>query len=120
VCLSPKAKAAYNALKAGTDMMSVRQRTQLDRYMERFCASEPHYMTDTHYRKEGNHPDGNGGKVPIWAFKPDGWRLYGAVLIVDGKKTFVGVEVDPAKKQRKADQSLLKSAALIIGGLQEY
>lgn len=122
VRLSVEAKAAYDELKAGKSELAVRQYKQLTRYFERFCNSEPHRMTKEHYRSEGNHPDGQcqGGKVQIWAFKPKGWRLYGAVLQIDEKKCFVGVKVDPAKKQDKADVELLKAAAIAIGKLNEY
>ncbi|WP_125901156.1 hypothetical protein [Methylobacterium indicum] len=79
-------------------------------------------MVQEHYRSEGQHPAKNGtnDKVAIWAFKPDGWRLYGAVLLVDGQKCFVGVKVDSAKKQNKPDREMLRRAAEIIGELTEF
>lgn len=79
-------------------------------------------MIEEHYRHEGSHPCGRPGgkKVSVWAFKPDGWRLYGAVLIVGNKKCFVGVDVDPAKKKQKVDQARLKSVALMVGEFDEW
>ncbi|MGY3149623.1 hypothetical protein ACVWYQ_006622 [Bradyrhizobium sp. USDA 3397] len=120
--LSPSAKVEYDALIARTDNISRAQARQLQRYLERFCNHEPHRMVEDHYRHEGSHSDGRPGgkKVPVWAFKPDGWRLYGAVMTVKSRKTFVGVDVDPAKKKNKVDQSRLKAVGLLIGDLIEW
>jgi hypothetical protein len=121
VRLSPKAKEEYDALQARTDAIGRGQKQQLRRFIERFCSCEPHRLPQEHYRFEGRHPDGSGGKVAIYAFKPHGWRLYGAVLAV-GKdaKCFVGVDVDPAKKKDKTDQAMLRSVALLIADLDEW
>jgi hypothetical protein len=122
VRLSPSARVEYDALMARKDNVSRGQARQLFRYFERFCNNEPHKLIDEHYRHEGNHSDGRPGgkKVAVYAFKPDGWRLYGAVLTVQNRKCFVGVDVDPAKKKMKVDQSRLKNAALLIGELDEW
>ncbi|WP_157790212.1 hypothetical protein [Bradyrhizobium japonicum] len=122
VRLSPKARAEYDALMSRADNVSRAQARQLQRYMQRFCGSEPHKMIEEHYRHEGSHPCGRSGgkKVAVWAFKPDGWRLYGAVLKVGNKKCFVGVDVDPAKKKQKVDQARLRSVALMIGEFDEW
>ena len=120
--LSPKAKLAYDDLQAGRDEKSIKTRRQLARYLEEFCENEPPRLADTHYKKEGSYFNGlpGGGRVAIWTFKPWQWRLYGAVLIVEGRKCFVGMEVDPDKKQDKADKDTLVAAALAIGKLEEY
>lgn len=55
---------------------------------------------------EGRSSDG----VLIQAFKGFKIRLYGFVRQVQRVKTFLIVEIDPAKKQDKADQKVLKRA----------
>lgn len=120
VRLSDKAHSAYKEVQKGKDQRDVKRRTQLRRYLDQFGNNEPHSLSDQHYKKEGNFSDGVKGKVAIWTFKPYQWRLYGAVLTVEGKKCFVGVEVDPEKKQDKADKDRLAAAALAIGKIKEY
>jgi hypothetical protein len=56
----------------------------------------------------------------VWTFKAWKWRLYGAIVQVPGKRCFVGVNVDPNKKQDKADQKLLRNTAQKIGELLEF
>jgi hypothetical protein len=120
VLVSDDVKVQYDAVLNGTDVQSVKRRTQLNRYLKEFCSNEPHRLSDLQYKKEGNYKDGHGKTVAIWTFKPTAWRLYGAVLKVNGKKAFVGVEVDPSKKRDKANKKLLESAALLIGKLEEH
>jgi hypothetical protein len=58
--------------------------------------------------------NGNEGRSPngilIQAFKGFKIRLYGFVRQVRNIKTFLIVEIDPAKKQDKADPKVLKKA----------
>jgi hypothetical protein len=120
VLLSPKAKEEYDAVLAGTDERSVRRRTRLTRYFAQFCEHEPHRLKDEAYKHEGAFSDGQGGTVAVSVFKAWQWRLYGAVLQVGGRKCFIGVLVDPEKKQDRADQAMLKAAALRVAELAEY
>src|SRR5262249_13233876 len=46
----------------------------------------------------------------LQAFKTHGIRLYGFTRRIVGKKTFIIVDVDPAKKQKKADPRILQRA----------
>lgn len=46
----------------------------------------------------------------LQAFKTHGIRLYGFTRRLTGKKTFIVVDVDPAKKQKKADAGILDRA----------
>jgi hypothetical protein len=118
--LSPSAKKEYDKLESSKDPNAIRQRTQLKKFFERFCSHGEAGLSPEQFKREGTYPGHNRRKIGIWCFKPWQWRLYGAILEVMGKKTFVGVRVDPAKKQNKADQALLKAAANAIAELEEH
>ena len=120
VRLTGEAKDEWDKLRLGTDNRSTKRITQLDRYIRSFCDTVDHRAPDTHFKKEGSYPDGKTGKVAVFAFKPFQWRLYGVVCTVDGKKCFIGTKVDPEKKQDKADQELLKLAAVRMGDFEDY
>lgn len=120
VRLSPEADAAYKAICAGKDALSVKRRTVLNRYMLEFCASKVLRLNDQHFKKEETFSVGKGKRVAIFAFKAWKWRLYGALMTIDGVRTFVGVKVDEDKKQDKANRTLMKSAADAISELEEH
>ena len=122
VRLGPDAIEEYKALQAGKDGHSVKRRTHINRYFAAFC-SEADYrrcLSDEKFKKEDDFPDGHHGTVAISAFKAWQWRLYGAIVTVNGKRCFVGTRVDTDKKRDKADQSTMKRAAKDIGELSEY
>ncbi|WP_441277965.1 hypothetical protein AB7783_13995 [Tardiphaga sp. 172_B4_N1_3] len=106
----------------GDDDLPSKRRAQLSRYFTEFCEStEPgRRVNDQQFKNEGKFKDGKGGKATIWTFKAFQWRLYGAILTVAGRRCFVGVKIDPVKKQNRADQEMLKASAKIIGALAEY
>jgi hypothetical protein len=118
--LSPEADAAYKAICTGKDDLSVRRRTALNRYMLEFCANKIPRLNEQHFKKEDTFSVSRGKKVAIFAFKPWKWRLYGAIMTIDGVRTFVGVKVDEDKKQDKANRGLMKSAADAISELEEH
>ena len=120
VRLSPQAKEEYDKIRDGTHDLAIRQFRELERYMARFCESLTPSFGPEQYKKEDNLSDGLNGKVAIYEFKPRKWRLYGAVLKVDGRKCFVGLRVDPAKKKDKADMRALRLTALDVGRMKEY
>lgn len=120
VRLSPAAHADYAQAIHGNDKISLQRKTHLQRYFQEFCASLRPRLSEEKFKKEANFPDGSGGQVSIWAFKAWQWRLYGSILNVAGKRCFVGTRVDAAKKQNRADQGVLRSAASDIAGLKEY
>lgn len=120
VRLSPNALEQYQYVLDGTDKLSVQRRKHLARYFHEFCTNNPHRLGQEKFKKEGDFSDGRGGYVAIWAFRVRQWRLYGAFLQVGNRRCFVGVRVDATKKQDKADQQMLRNAALDIAGLVEY
>jgi hypothetical protein len=118
--LSPGAHASYQQLFESNDKLSMKRRTHLARYFERFCEIGPQSLGEEKFKREDSFPDGRGGQVSVYAFKPFKWRLYGGILRVAGKRCFVGTRVDPSKKQDKANQQLLRNAANDIAELLEY
>lgn len=122
VLLSPAAEAEYRQVLEGTDEISVKRRVQLDRYFRTFCDMVHFFkhLSDQKFKNEGNFPDGKGGQVAVWTFKSWQWRVYGAILQIEGRRCFVGMLVDPAKKRDKADQKMLKNTAKGVAELSEY
>jgi hypothetical protein len=104
--LSPTASAEYQRDTKGNDSVSTKRRVHLQRYFREVCDHNPHRLSIEKFRKEDNFADGRGSEVAVWAFA--------------GRRCFVGVRVDAAKKQDKADQQLLKAAASDISRLREY
>jgi hypothetical protein len=120
VRLAPGIHAEYMTLFESNDTLSKKRRTHLTRYFQRFCELGPRSLGEEKFRWEESFSDGRGGQVPVYAFKPFKWRLYGGILTVGGKRCFVGVRIDPSKKQDKANQELLKATASDIAKLLEY
>jgi hypothetical protein len=122
VRLAPKAYAAYQKAIEKQDTLSVQRKTHLGRYFREFCDHVEFYirLNPHQFKREDTLKDGQGGEVAVWAFKGPQWRVYGAILRVNGKRCFVGTRVDAAKKRDKADQAMLKATAKDIGKLLEY
>jgi len=104
------------------DEISVKRRIHLNRFFKEFCESDDYHrrLNDKQFKREGKFKDGNGQFATIWTFKAWQWRLYGAILTVEKRRCFVGVRVDPNKKQDKADPKILRATAELIGALSEY
>ena len=120
IILSPKCFEEYSQAIDGNDKISVRRRTHLKRGFERYRGEKQHRLPEEKFKREGKFPDGNGTDVAVYAFKGWQYRLYGAEMVVNGVRSFVGVKTDPNKKRQKADQEILKESAKIVGGLKEY
>ena len=118
--LCPIAMQEFVKVRDGTDQLSRQRLTHLRRSFREFCDVHPHRLPPEKFKKEGDFPDGLGGTVAVFAFKAWQWRLYGAVLNVAGRRCFVGMRVDPEKKQDRANQSLLRATATDIAGLHEH
>lgn len=81
---------------------------RLIRIMELWCLGQ---------QLSGEQFNGNEGRarrgdlnVMLQAFKTHKVRLFGFVMSIDLKRTFLIVDLDPAKKQNKADPKILKRA----------
>lgn len=122
VRMQPDVFLQYNEAIEGNDEISTKRKVHLQRYFTEFCNSEDWHkrLSDRKFKREGNFRDGKGGWVAVWTFKGWQWRLYGAILKVVGRRCFVAVEVDPEKKQDRADQRKLKATAKAVAELLEY
>jgi len=92
----------------GFDSVEDRKKDRLIRVIELWCDGQ----RPTPEQFNGNEGRATQGtiNVLIQAFKTHKVRLYGAEMQIEGRRTFVIVEVDPAKKQNKADPTILKRA----------
>lgn len=120
--MSPEEKAMYDQAIKNDDEISVRRKTHLERYFTEFCENDDYHrrLNDRQFKNQGKFKDGAGGKATIWTFKAWQWRGYGAIMHVGGRRAFVGVRVDPDKKNDQADRAILNATAKIIGSLAEY
>lgn len=107
VMLSAEVLEGYAEIGKATDRFNVSRRRSLDRLFERFCDVAKHNNNREQFVKEGNF--GKDDEA-VWAFKAFQFRVYGSSFQIDGKETFVCVTYDPAKKQNRADQVLLRAA----------
>ena len=123
--MSPPEHLMYREAIEGNDEISVRRRTHLQRYFTQFCESDDYHrrLNDEQFKREGKFPDGRSGNATnavVWTFKAWQWRVYESILHIQGKRCFVGVRVDPSKKQNKASNKILVATAKLIGALDEY
>lgn len=97
------------AIKKVYDGLDTSALGRLNRIMERWC-DDPSKLTPEMFN--GNEGRSSRHNVMLQAFKNVSAkiRLYGAAFTVGGRKTFVIVDADVAKKQNKADQKLLGRA----------
>ena len=97
---------------------SVRDRGKVERAMRLYARTGR--ISNLHrYKKQGNFPTGNDGegKVSVYVFKGYQLRVYGGLVTIRGRQTWVGTAVDPKKKQNKADTGKLEKAAKALGKL---
>jgi hypothetical protein len=78
--------------------------------VRRFCSGEK-LPSGKFNGNEGRHPDaGVSGNILLQAFKPFQLRAYGFVQQFNGRSIFFITGVDTAKKQNKANQTILDNA----------
>lgn len=112
--------------------IDARHRRHLTRYMKCYSEQGPKTLNKQQFRSEGRHSGGrkDGHEYHISAFKSGQNRLYGSHISfkLDSDETvtgfvissgFVVASIDDQKKQQKADQNLLKSAAKRLAVLDE-
>jgi len=98
--------AVRRVIRKEYDSLAVEQRGRFKRIMEMWC--EGHKLPGSMFNyNEGRTP---AEKLMLQAFKAFKIRLYGFCRIVGGVNTFIIVDIDPAKKQDKADPGILKRA----------
>jgi len=109
ICAEPLARVIMrdDAVKAFAGL-DERPRARLVRVMQLW--SKGMALTPEQFNaNEGRCQKGSINRL-LQAFKTHGIRLYGFTRRLVGKKTFVIVDVDSAKKQKRADQGILNRA----------
>lgn len=101
----------YRDVRDGKDALSVKQATQLGRFMKEFCDKVRTDLNETQFKKEDAFKHKDGRSASVFAFKPFKLRLYGVICQINNKKVFLGLKVDPEKKQDKANRALLERTA---------
>lgn len=94
-------------MRKAYDALADKQKGRFHRIMGRWC-EDPRMLTPDMFKaNEGRSPRRN---VLLQALKIRKVRLYGFSRSIERKGTFIIVDADPAKKQDKADQNVLKRA----------
>jgi hypothetical protein len=97
--------AIVRALLPHINELPLSKRARFEAIMGRWCDGV-RLTPEMFNANEGRSPGG----ILLQTFKGFKIRLYGFARTVSSKKTFLIVDVDPAKKQDKADQGILKRA----------
>lgn len=106
--------AIWRSVRKIYDALDTQMQGRFERYMELWCNETK--LPDTMFNQ--NEGRSKGG-VMLRAFKAFKVRLYGFDRKVVGVRTFVIVDIDPAKKQNKADPGILKRAKSRVDDLSE-
>jgi len=88
------------------DALADQSKGRLQAVMSRWC--EGGSLTPEMFNANEGRSPRHG--ILLQAFKTFKVRLYGFSSAVGGRRTFVIVDADPAKKQARADQKILKRA----------
>ena len=88
------------------DALDEKKQGRFQRIMELWCANQ-RLTPEMFNANEGRSPQDN---LLLQAFKAFKVRLYGFVRPVQGARTFIIIDADPAKKQDRADPGILKRA----------
>ena len=107
VWLVGEAKSEYVALLARKDTNSRKAAIQLPRYFDRYANGQR--LSEDQFKPQGQKKSGHH-TMQVWEFKGFQYRIYGVVVDVAGKRTFIGTEPDPKKKDNKADASIVQRA----------
>jgi hypothetical protein len=97
--------AILTAIREDYEAIEQRKRDRFERIMEMWC--EGRRLTEEMFNANEGRSSGN---LLLQAFKAFKVRLYGFVRPVAGRKTFIIVAIDPAKKQDRADPRVLSRA----------
>ena len=97
------------------DKLEAKWRARCEKNMEFYGRHGPQNLSKDKFRSEDRfHTGGRSGKeIMIYAFKAYQVRLYGGKI--PNVNCFICTEIDPAKKQDKADEDKLKRAARKLG-----
>ena len=93
------------SLEAEFSAVEEKKKARFARIMELWC-DDSRLTPEMFNANEGR----SNGNILLQAFKAFKVRLYGFARQVAGLKTFIIVDIDPAKKQDRADPRILKRA----------
>ncbi len=85
-----------------------RKMARLTRIMELW--TEGQQLTAEQFNGNEGRAKRGDRNIMLQAFKTHKVRLFGIVMSLDSLRTFLIVDLDPAKKQNKADPKILKRA----------
>lgn len=97
------------------DKLDASWRARCEKNMEFYRRDGPVNLSPDKFRNEGRHHTGgkSGKEIMIYAFKAYQVRVYGGKI--PNVDCFICTEIDPAKKQDKADVAKLRRAAQKLG-----
>ena len=96
----------WRAVRGEFDALDDKNQGRFRRIMELWCSNQ-RLTPEMFNANEGRSQQDN---LLLQAFKAFKVRLYGFVRPVQGTRTFIVIDVDPAKKQNRADPGILKRA----------
>lgn len=91
--------------------VEVRFRARMERHFKWYA--EGVRLLPEAFRSEGRYPTGRPGsrEVQVFVFKAFQCRIYGVTRVLDGCEAFVGIEINPRKKQDKVSPGFLRAVA---------
>src|SRR3990167_6390056 len=98
--------AIHEAAEEEFDGLEERKKARLLRIMELWCDAQR--LSEEQFNGNEGREEKHGATVLLQAFKTHKNRLYGIDTQIATRRTFVIVEVDPAKKQNRADPKILR------------
>lgn len=111
VWLFGEALSGWKAVCGRRDDNSRRAARRVEAYFVRFATHGMTAFTDETFKTVGRVKADGGNEHLLYEFKSYQFRLYGVIREYRGKRSFLGVGCDPAKKNNKADQRILRRAA---------
>ena len=111
VWLFGDALSEWKAVCRKKDQESRRAVRRLEAYFSRFATLGMKAFPEEHFKSVDRVRAQGGTEYLIYEFKSHQFRLYGVVRQYNGKRCFIGLVCDPAKKNNKANPRILKRAA---------
>lgn len=111
VWLFDDALREWKTVNAKRDKDSRRTAKRLATYFPRFAEKGPQGFSDEMFKTVGRIKATGGTEPLICEFKSYQFRLYGIIREFRGKRSFIGLVCDSAKKNNKANPNILKRAA---------
>lgn len=94
-----------------SNAVEVRFRAKMERHFEWYADGVK--LPPEAFRSEGRYPTGQPGAkdVQVFVSKAFQCRIYGVMRTVEAVDTFIGLEINPRKKQDKVSGAFLRAVA---------